>query len=365
MKIMKKTALLAAMMCTLTFGAVSLPVQPVQAASASGIGTLFQSAAAYKQIDDQIDYYNKTDKGRQDLYDQMVKAKGSTYDAKWSPVLDSVMSRLSSSIAKTDSSITKKPYKYFLNNDETFNAACSFGHVMTVNKGLFSLLTNEDEIAVVLGHEMGHGQKDHVANSLRKQMRVEIAKELIAERIGGSALKSAVLNTIVNRIDTVHITRADEWEADNLSYDYITGAGYNPGATAATWQRVMEKYGDNKQSFVGEIFSPSDHPTNQQRRDNYANKLTKYSNNHVTVKNGTVYVNGKEFVKPAATGSMSSAERSYFVMGNLVAAYHNGHNKNQASVSGNTVYLGAQNIMTSVNGDKSASELAKKLNSIK
>ena len=55
------------------------------------------------------------------------------------------------------------------------------------------------------------------------------------------------------------------------------------------------------------------------------------SGKHASVKDGTVYVNGKKFIKPAATYSMSSAERSYFVLGNLAAAYQNGHSKQPAT----------------------------------
>lgn len=212
---------------------------------------------------------------------------------------------------------------------------------------------------------MGHGQKHHVANSTQKKVNVEIGKMVLADTIGGSGLNNLILNTISNQIETVHIDRAAEWEADNLSFGYITGAGYNPGATAAIWQRVMEKYGDNTSDFVGEIFSPSDHPSHQERRDSYAKKLYEMSGKHASVKDGTVYVNGKKFIKPAATYSMSSAERSYFVLGNLAAAYQNGHSKQPATASGGTLYLGPQNIMTPVNGDSLAEELAAQLNKIK
>ena len=41
---------------------------------------------------------------------------------------------------------------------------------MSINTGLFSVLTNDDEIAVVLGHEMGHGQKDHPAKGARRSL---------------------------------------------------------------------------------------------------------------------------------------------------------------------------------------------------
>ena len=40
----------------------------------------------------------------------------------------------------------------------------------------------------------------------------------------------------------------------------------------------------------------SDHPSDGDRRDAYAKKLYEYSNKHVTVKDGTVKVNGKDFV---------------------------------------------------------------------
>ena len=110
------------------------------------------------------------------------------------------------------------------------------------------------------------------------------------------------MNIAVNQIDTVAITKSAEWEADNLAFDYVINAGYNPGAAAAIWQRVEEKYGKSKSSFAGEIFSPSDHPTHQQRRENYVKKLFEYSGKHVTAEKGVVKVNGKALVKPAAAG---------------------------------------------------------------
>ena len=78
-----------------------------------------------------------------------------------------------------------------------------------------------------------------------------------------------------------------------------------------------------------------------------------------------IKVNGKDFVTPAPSGDMSSAERACFVLGNLAAAYHNGHNKSAVTVNGNTVMLGAQAIMTTVEGDESAQVLADRLAGIK
>ena len=363
-----KKKISAAILCGIVGISVSA-VLPVPAAEAGNlgsiIGTVIQGAAAKQQVDAQIKYFDQTEEGRQQLFAAFKKKYGVSDNYYRMQQLDEMMPRLTKGIAAVDPSIHKKPYIYFINKQNTFNAFCSMGHVMSVNEGMYSLTDNQDEVAVVLAHEMGHGQKNHVASAMRKKLNVAIGAAMVGSAVGGSALSNIALNVLVNQIDTVAITKKDEWEADNLAFDYVVNAGYNPGAAAAIWQRVEEKYGKSKSSFAGEIFSPSDHPTHQQRRENYVKKLFEYSGKHVTAEKGVVKVNGKALVKPAAAGDQSGAERSYFVLGNLAAAYHNGHNKSNAYASGNTLMLGQQPIMACHAGDPSASELADLLNRIK
>ena len=359
----------AAFLCGVLGMTLQISIQPLPVAQAGAlggiIGTAIQGAAAYKQVDAAIKHYDQTEEGRQELFAEYQKKYGVSENYYRKQQLDEMMPRLTKGIAAVDPSITKKPYLYFINKQESFNAFCSMGHVMSVNEGLYSMTDNPDEVAVVLAHEMGHGQKNHVASSIRKKMNVAIGAGMLGSAMGGSVLTNLALNIAVNQIDTVSITKKDEWEADNLAFDYVINAGYNPGATAAIWQRVEEKYGKSKKNFAGEIFSPSDHPTHQQRRENYVKKLYEYSNKHVTAEKGVVKVNGKTLVKPVAANDMSGAERSYFVLGNLAAAYHNGHNKSDAYAYGNTLMLGEQPVMTCYSGDASASELAALLNKIK
>ena len=157
------------------------------------------------------------------------------------------------------------------------------------------------------------------------------------------------------------ITKPMEWEADNLAFEYISHSPYNPGATAAVWQRLIDLEGNNSAIMSG----AADHPSNSSRRDNYAKKLTEMSGGRVVVKNGVVYVNQKEFVMPAPAGDMSSAERSYFVAGNLAAAFKNGEGSASAYANGATVMLGEQPIISCVSGDTDAASLAALLNQIK
>ena len=346
--------------------AAILPLPAAHAANLGGLlGTAVQAAAAHQQVDAQIKHFDQTEQGRQELFASYQKKYGVSENYYLKQQLDDMMPRLTKGVAMIDPSINQKPYLYFVNKDQSFNAFCSMGHVMSVNEGLYKLTDDPNEVAVVLAHEMGHGQKNHVASSMRKKLNVAIGAAMVGSAVGGSALTNLALNVLVNQIDTVQITKKDEWEADNLAFDYVINAGYNPGAAAAIWQRVEEKYGKSKTSFAGEIFSPSDHPTHQQRRENYVKKLFEYSGKHVTAEKGVVKVNGKALVQPVAAEGKSGAERSYFVLGNLAAAYHNGHNKSNAYASGNTLMLGEQPIMACYSGDPSASELAVLLNRIK
>lgn len=356
-----------AMAATVSF-AMPLPTEAISLGSIlGGVSDIANEAKAYKEMNQKIHYYDETEEGRQELLQKFKDRTGEVYNPERKAQLDDIMAHLTEGIAATDPSIYDKPYLYYLTPDPTFNAACSYGHVMYVNIGTFSLTDNMDELAVVLGHEMGHGQKSHVAHALKKRSMTALGAAIIAGSLSGDALKENLLSIAVNQIDTVQISRKDEWEADNLSFDYIYHGGYNPGATAAIWQRVIDMQGDNSSNFVGEIFSPSDHPSNMQRRDNYEKKISELSGKHVTIKKGTdtVQINGKDFVTPAAAAGMTQAERKYFVMGNLAAAYDHKQNKETAVNDNGTVKLGNQAIITPMNGDPSADDLAALLNKIK
>lgn len=351
----------ATVLCSI---AMTFSILPAPTADASILSAVIGSGIQYAQLSKQLDYYNND--GRDKFFEELKSKYGVNEDPSLNERVNRIMGNLSNGIAAVDSSITKKPYNYFINNETTFNAFCSLGHNLSINTGLFDLLTNEDEIAVVLGHEMGHGQKDHPVKGFKNAIPYDLIAQIYSESQGGSYGGTLAASVFANYATATQITKPQEWEADNLAFTYITAAGYNPGACAAVWQRIMEKQGDSPANFVGEIFSPSDHPTNEQRRENYAKKLTEYSNGKVTVSNNIVKINGKDFAEIGAIDSMSSLERVYFAAGNLAAAYHNGYNTSNAYVgANNVVYLGDQAIMQAQSTDADAQELANHLNTIK
>ena len=359
----------AAFSVSLIFG-VPATAEAVSAGSLinAGIAIGVQAAQAKAQIDARIKYYDTTEKGRKELYQSFRQKYGVNKNAEYNATLDRVMANLTKGVAAVDPTINKKPYIYFVAEQDSINAACSMGHVMMVNAGTFKKITNEDEIAAIVGHEMGHGQKNHVARSnkkhLQKAVTAQIAGTAVGATLGGGSLTSIVTQIALNH-SVAHGDRKHETEADLLGFDYMTHTNYNPGACAAVMQKFVEMEIGGKQSGAMAFFNPSDHPDSAKRRDAYVKKLYEYSGNHATAKKGVVTVNNKTLMKVADASDMSAAERSYFILGNLASAYHKGQNKNSATVQNGTVMLGSQPIVTPIAGEESAQVIADRLNSIK
>ena len=97
--------------------------QPVPVAHAADIfgmiGTAIQGAAAYKQVDATIKYYNNTDEGRQELFDSYQEKYGVSYNTYLEQQLDEMMPRLAQGISLSDPTVYDQPYLYFIKTPST------------------------------------------------------------------------------------------------------------------------------------------------------------------------------------------------------------------------------------------------------
>lgn len=349
----------------LLFGTVGISkAEAIDLGGAAGVVVIvIDTAVEHAYFNQQLTYFDG--EGRDEYYDLLAAQEGVNEDPKLNGMLDNIMTRLSASIAKSDPSIKKKPYRYFVNNQTTFNAFCTIGNTLSVNTGLFSLLNNnEDEIALIVAHELGHGQKGHPIKGYQKVVPLSLLTKLYDARAESDARRMAA-SVIANYAAASSATKPEEWEADNLAFDYIVNAGYNPGAGAAVWQRIIERMGQSSNNFIGEIFSPTDHPKNQERRDHYANRLYEYSRRNVTAEDGTVKLRDKVLLKTTANGAMSGEERSYLVAGNLAAAFSKNTIVPDAYVQNGMVKIGRQEILYPNEDEPSAHEIVDMINKIK
>ena len=355
-----RTAASAALCLSLTTGAV-MPKQALAWDWLSAGLALFQVGAEYAYLNKQVSYLDN--KGRDEYMGQIKDKYGVNTDPTANAMLARIMTRLSDAVALTDDSIVKKPYNYFVNNDKSFNAFCTLGHNMSVNIGAFDKLNyNEDELAFVIAHEMGHGQKNHPAAGVKRALPLSILGALYASQNRNSA--SSVGAALVTTIGTAKwVTKPMESQADKLAFDYAVAAGYNVGAGAALWQHILEQNGSKSSGFA-ELFN--DHPTSVSRRDNYNKKITEWSKNQVTVnkETGLITVAGKPFYTPAKTTNMSPQEQAFLIAGNLSAVFHDGGQHDAVwTNSENTLLVGEQPVM-SFDGVADADAVEKRLRDI-
>jgi len=123
------------------------------------------------------------------------------------------------------------------------NAWCMPGGKIAVYTGLIEQIQpSDDELAAVIGHEMGHALREHgreqMSQQLEQQAAVGIVGAILNVPQAAIDLAPQVLDVTVN----LPHSRQDETEADRVGVELAARAGYDPRAALALWTK-MEKVG--------------------------------------------------------------------------------------------------------------------------
>jgi len=116
------------------------------------------------------------------------------------------------------------------------NAMCMPGGKIAVFTGLLDALKlTDDELAVVLGHEMAHALREHARARTAKVTLTNVGTLAIGLVIGGNVGELArqgggLLNLKFNR--------DDERDADLIGLELASRAGYDPQAGITLWQKM-------------------------------------------------------------------------------------------------------------------------------
>ena len=148
-------------------------------------------------------------------------------------------------------------------NDQV-NAFCMPGGKIVVFEGLLPLTASDDELAVVIGHEIAH--------AIAKHSNERMSQEVVAQY--GAAILDAALSTKSTAIQALGNTvfglgaqvgvmlpysRQHEYEADYLGMILMTLAGYNPESTVSFWQKMSAGGSGGGSDFL------STHPSDEKR----------------------------------------------------------------------------------------------------
>lgn len=169
------------------------------------------------------------------------------------------------------SAASKTPYKYsfhLLADRKTVNAFALPGGQIFITEALLGLLETEDELAAVLGHEVGHVLARHSAEHLAKQ---QLTQQLIgAVIVGSGSYDTAQLAQLAGSLITMKHGRDDELESDALGLRLVREAGYDPHAMIRVMQVLEKASGGSRQPEFA-----STHPSPANRIERIREQLAK------------------------------------------------------------------------------------------
>lgn len=138
-----------------------------------------------------------------------------------------------------------------LDEPKTVNAWAMAGGKIAVYSGLIRQIEpTDDELAQVIGHEIGHALAAHSA----EQMSVALATQLGvgALAIATNSPEAAALGASAAQLAvTLPYSRQAETEADRIGIELAAKAGYDPRAAVSLWQKMGKATaGSNSPEFL-------------------------------------------------------------------------------------------------------------------
>jgi predicted Zn-dependent protease len=143
---------------------------------------------------------------------------------------------------------TLPPYEkweFVVVNDNSANAFAMPGGKVAFNTGIFSLMSSDDEVAVVMGHEVSHVIARHGNERVTQNILAQVGATGVA--LASSAyIKSDVWRTAINTGYGVGaqygvmlpFSRTHESEADIIGIHLSAKAGYDPQVAIGFWEKM-------------------------------------------------------------------------------------------------------------------------------
>jgi Putative Zn-dependent protease, contains TPR repeats len=217
-------------------------------------------------------------------YDEYMKSATKSSDKTKSAMVERVGKKIASATENylkqngLEKEISNFSWDFTLIKSEDVNAFCMPGGKIVVYEGLLPLMSSEDELAVVIGHEVAH--------AVAKHSNERMSQELLAQY--GSSILNAALSTKSSAMQNIGGTvfglgaqlgvmlpysRQHEYEADYMGLVFMTIAGYNPNSAVGFWQKMSSKSGGGSTSdFM------STHPSDSKRIAEIQRRLPEMEN---------------------------------------------------------------------------------------
>jgi len=118
------------------------------------------------------------------------------------------------------------------------NAFCMPGGKIAFFSGILDKLRlTDDEVAMVMGHEIAHALREHARERAAKTTLTNVGGRIIGSLIFGSGAGEAI-GAAGGNLLTLRFSRSDELESDLIGMELAARAGYDPAAGITLWQKM-------------------------------------------------------------------------------------------------------------------------------
>lgn len=170
-------------------------------------------------------------------------------------------------VANAITRVTGGDWEVTVFKDDQVNAFALPGGKIGVYSGLLDVAKTDDQLATVIGHEVGHVLADHGNERVSQQAATQGGLQVVSAFLGGSggagsqAIMSALgLGAQVGIL--LPFSRTQESEADTIGLELMARAGFDPRQSVQLWQNMAAAGGEKPAEFM------STHPSNESRINN-------------------------------------------------------------------------------------------------
>jgi predicted Zn-dependent protease len=128
-------------------------------------------------------------------------------------------------------------WEVILIGSKQINAFCMPGGKIAFYTGILDTLKlTDDEVAMVMGHEIAHALREHARERMAKSQLTQLGANLLGELVGGGRYAGAF--QLGGNLMSLKFSRDDESEADVVGLDLAARAGFDPRAGITLWQKM-------------------------------------------------------------------------------------------------------------------------------
>ena len=156
--------------------------------------------------------------------------------------------------------LANRPWEYAVFVENSPNAFVLPSGKIGVTAGLLALVRNDDQLAAVLGHEVGHVVARHAAERYSNTALASVGLQAVQGVAGDYARAAGAIGGLGAQYGVLlPFSRRDELEADRLGVDYMQRAGFKPAESLALWRIMAQQRQTSTPEFA------STHPSDASR----------------------------------------------------------------------------------------------------